>query len=161
MRALSELVRRFSPVKALAKAAHGDDGAVIAFPEGFQTLNSSRRRVAGDDRSIDRANRDAGHPIGQVLGCRKSFINASLVAAKGSSALQDERNLLVVGCRASGHLQFTHMIIAHVCSKTACGDSGKCALARAGGGRDCGQGGWGRISSFELLVVMAESLYPV
>src|SRR4030095_1977357 len=35
------------------------------------------------------------------------------------------------------------------CSKTACGDSGKCALVRAGGGRDCGQGGWGRISSFE------------
>src|ERR1700674_1826430 len=94
------------PTRPLCRAAHHRSGS-------FRQQISLRRSVAGDDRSIDRANRDAGHPIRQVLGCRKSFINASLVAAKGSSALQDERNLLLVGGRGSGHFLFTHKIIAY------------------------------------------------
>src|ERR1700722_1381730 len=81
------------------------------FPERLEALDSRLWCVTRNDRAIDRADGDAGYPVGHVLRCRKRLVNAGLIAAEGPSALQDESDLLVVGLRASGRLLFIHTMI--------------------------------------------------
>jgi hypothetical protein len=73
-------------------------------------IDSLLRRITGDDRSIDRADRNARYPIWHLLRRREHFVHAGLVAAESASALQDESNLLVVGSRARGRILYTHVI---------------------------------------------------
>jgi hypothetical protein len=70
-----------------------------ALPELPQPGNAPFRRVAGNDGGVYRSDGDAGEPIRRVVGGRERLEDAGLVAAEGAAALQDERDLLVVGGR--------------------------------------------------------------
>src|ERR1700724_3750047 len=73
-------------------------------PKGPQTRQAMLRRVAGYDRGIDRADRDPRHPIGQVFRRCQGLVDSCLIAAKRAATLQNEADLLVIGCRAGRRL---------------------------------------------------------
>src|SRR5262245_6274467 len=59
-----------------------------ALPEGAQSVDTILRRIAGNDRRVDRADRNARHPVGGIFGGSERLIDAGLIAAKGPAALQ-------------------------------------------------------------------------
>ena len=59
-------------------------------PEFLQARDAQLLRVAGDDRRIDRADRDAGDPCRIKLMPAKRVIGARLIRPQRAAALQDE-----------------------------------------------------------------------
>ena len=49
-------------------------------------------RVAGDDRSVDGADRDAGDPVGMKSGFGQRLVDACLIGAERAAALQKQGN---------------------------------------------------------------------
>src|ERR1700730_12879874 len=66
-------------------------------PETAQALQTVLRRIANDDRGVNRTNRDPRHPVGQIFRGRQRFVNSRLIAAKRTSALQNQTNFFVIG----------------------------------------------------------------
>ena len=90
------------PVLARTRAERGAPGhrrRGDAVPEFLQPRDAMLRRVAGDDGGVHRPDGDAGDPVRRVFGCRERLIHPGLVAAERAAALQDQRDLLVVGGR--------------------------------------------------------------
>ena len=81
-------------------------------PEAAQTREAVLRRIAGNDRRIDRADRDTGHPIGQIFGGSQRLVYASLVAAECATTLQNESNLLVIRIRPRRWLAISQLHIS-------------------------------------------------
>src|SRR5579863_942328 len=54
------------------------------------------RRIAGKNRRIERADRNAAKPIGKNAGFVEALIDAGLIGTERAPALQNERNALVV-----------------------------------------------------------------
>src|SRR5581483_9535891 len=61
-------------------------------PKLTQSINARLRRVARDDRAVDRSDRNAGHPIRMNAGFRKGLIDAALVCTQGTATLQEQRD---------------------------------------------------------------------
>jgi hypothetical protein len=86
--ALQELGQdAFQPVRAQV----GGD----RLPERGQPLDALLGGVAGDDRAVERADRDPGDPVRVQVRLRQGLIDASLVRAQGTTALEQERDDLV------------------------------------------------------------------
>jgi hypothetical protein len=81
-----------------------------ALPELAQPLDPPLGRVAGDERGIDRADRDAGDPVGGVVHRRERLEHAGLVGAQRAAALQDEDAL--VPARRCARAFFTGRLLA-------------------------------------------------
>ena len=62
-------------------------------PERVQPLEPVRRRVAADQRRVDRADRRADHPVGLDAGLVQRLVDADLVGAERAAALQHEHDL--------------------------------------------------------------------
>ena len=63
-----------------------------ALPEFAQLAEPGCARVAGDDRGVDGAERNPGHPIGLDPVLVQRLVNARLVGAERAASLQDQRN---------------------------------------------------------------------
>src|SRR5262249_38238635 len=65
-----------------------------AFPERPQLVDAGFRRIAGDQGRIDRADRNAGDPVGLKLGFRESLVDPSLISSERAAALEHQGNAL-------------------------------------------------------------------
>jgi hypothetical protein len=61
-------------------------------PEFAQRIDATLRRIAGDDRRIDGANRDSGNPIGMQISFGQGLVNACLIGAERAAAAALRRN---------------------------------------------------------------------
>ena len=95
-RALSKFVRQTRAVDEIGNPYGPYRGRCDRAPEFTQFFNPHFRRIAGDQGGIDRADRDAGHPVRFVVRRGERLVNAGLIASEGAPALQDECNLLRV-----------------------------------------------------------------
>ena len=66
-------------------------------PEFLEPLDARLRLVAGDDRGVDRADRDAGDPFRLEAGMAERLIGAGLIGAERTAALEDQDTLRVCG----------------------------------------------------------------
>ena len=64
--------------------------AADRLPKLSQLGDAFIRRIADNERRIDRANRNAGDPVRQDVRFGEGLINARLKGAKGSTALQHQ-----------------------------------------------------------------------
>ncbi len=116
-----------------------------AIPEVVQPLDPAFRRIAGDQRRIDGADRHAGDPVRREPFLGEAIVDASLIGAQGAAALQhqDAAVVLVEGRRrgrrrlgsslaGGGHLNhlfpaaasFGVLLGHHVGAGDNCGDVG-------------------------------------
>jgi hypothetical protein len=65
-----------------------------ALPEAAQLLDTVFRPVAGDDRPVDGADRDAGDPTGGEAVLAQGLEDARLIGAERAAALQDEDDIV-------------------------------------------------------------------
>src|SRR3984893_2057780 len=77
-------------------------------PKTAQALQAALWRIASDDRSVNRADRNPRHPVGQIFRGRQRLINSRLVAPKGTPALQNQANFFVIGLRTRGRVSISH-----------------------------------------------------
>ncbi|MET3334933.1 hypothetical protein ABIF61_003457 [Bradyrhizobium japonicum] len=63
-------------------------------PEIAEPVNTGLRRVACDDRGVDCADRNAGHPIWMDAGFGERLIDARLVGPQSAAALQQQGNAI-------------------------------------------------------------------
>ena len=63
-------------------------------PEFAEPGDAAARRVAGDDRGIDRADRDAGDPVDLDRGGVQRLVHARLIGSERTAALEHERDLI-------------------------------------------------------------------
>jgi hypothetical protein len=68
--------------------------ATHQLPEAGQLFHPLFRWIAGDDRGVDRADRDAGHPVDLDLQFRQRLNDAGLERAQRAAALQHQRDLV-------------------------------------------------------------------
>ena len=68
-------------------------------PECPELLDAPLGRIAGDHRAVDRADRDASDPIRMQLGLRQRVVDAGLVGAECTTALQQQGNAFERGPR--------------------------------------------------------------
>ena len=59
-------------------------------PKLAEPVNPGVRRIAGDDRGIDRSDRNAGDPVWMDVGFGQGLVDASLVGPQGAAALQQQ-----------------------------------------------------------------------
>ena len=59
-------------------------------PELAEAVHAGLRRIAGDDGGVDRADGDAGDPVGIDLGLGERGVDAGLVGAERAAALQHQ-----------------------------------------------------------------------
>ena len=59
-------------------------------PEFAQPLDAPFRRIAGDQRRVDRADRNARDPVGMQIGLGQRLIDAGLIRAERAAALQQQ-----------------------------------------------------------------------
>src|SRR6266567_1683392 len=67
-----------------------------AVPELAQALEPFLRRVTGDERGVDRADRHAGHPVRGEAVLGHALVDACLVRAERASTLQHENAMVVL-----------------------------------------------------------------
>ena len=60
------------------------------FPEFLETLDPLFARIAGDDRGVDGADRDAGNPFRLEIMVTQCLIGAGLIGAERTAALQNK-----------------------------------------------------------------------
>ena len=71
-----------------------DAGALFdAVPERMQALEPAFRRIAGDQRGVNRADRRADHPVGLDSGFVQGGIHADLISTQRAPALEHEHHL--------------------------------------------------------------------
>src|SRR6185312_14020081 len=70
--------------------------AADRLPEFAQPFHPPLGRVAGDDRRVQRADRDAGQPVRLQAGLVQRLEHAGLVGAECAAALQHQRDGAVV-----------------------------------------------------------------
>ena len=63
-------------------------------PKLSQTVNAVIGSVAGDDSAVDRADRNAGNPVGMNIGFRQRLVDASLICSECAAALQNQGDTL-------------------------------------------------------------------
>src|ERR1700730_1827626 len=68
----------------------GADG----FPERAQSLDPFSRRIAGNQRRVDGPDRNAGHPVRVQIRLSQRLIDARLVSAQSTPALQNQCDAL-------------------------------------------------------------------
>jgi hypothetical protein len=56
-------------------------------PKLAKPVNSGFGRIARNNRSVDRSNRNARNPIRMDVGFGQGLVNASLVGSEGAAAL--------------------------------------------------------------------------
>jgi hypothetical protein len=56
-------------------------------PKFAQRVHPLLRRIAGDDRRVNGADRDPGNPIGMQIGLGQRLINARLISPERAAAL--------------------------------------------------------------------------
>src|SRR5262249_5218005 len=61
-----------------------------ALPELSELVDSQVRRIAGDDCTVDRSDRDPGDPSGMQVGLRQRLIDPGLVSAEGTATLKQQ-----------------------------------------------------------------------
>ena len=81
-RPVEEAVQR----RKVNRHANGN-GRRHRIPEFTQPLHAVSRCIAGDQRCIDRADRYADHPIGNITGFNEAFEYARLVRTHRAAAL--------------------------------------------------------------------------
>ena len=59
-------------------------------PKLAQTVDAVIGRVARDDSTVNRSDRNAGDPVGMDIGFRQGLVDASLVCPERAAALQDQ-----------------------------------------------------------------------
>src|SRR5271156_6214327 len=64
-----------------------------AFPKLAQAVDAPFRRVAGDDRGIDRPDGNSRNPIRMQSGFGQALINPGLIRAESATALEQQGNL--------------------------------------------------------------------
>ena len=80
-----------------------------AVPERTQPLHPPPGRVPGNDRGVDRADRDAGDPVYLDRGGGQRLVDAGLVGAERTPALQHQRHLIGQRqCGAAGGFDIGH-----------------------------------------------------
>ena len=62
-------------------------------PEFLQALDALLALIAGDDRGVDGADRDAGDPFRLEIEVTQGLIGAGLIGAERAAALQDQHRL--------------------------------------------------------------------
>ena len=62
----------------------------MSLPERPELRDPLVRRIAGDDGGVDRADRDAGDPVGIDLGLGERGVDPGLVGAERAAALQHQ-----------------------------------------------------------------------
>ena len=72
--------------------AHGRRGDY--FPEFAQPVDTSFRRIAGDDRGIDCADRNADDPVRMKPSLGQRLINTRLIGAERAAPLQQKRDAI-------------------------------------------------------------------
>jgi hypothetical protein len=87
-------------------------------PEFSQAVNACIGRIAGNDRRVDRADGDAGDPVGVDVGLCQSLVDTSLVCPQRTAALQDkgdtlEREAAFGNCEVRTKLK-VHVVISCV-----------------------------------------------
>src|SRR5580704_2326139 len=65
-----------------------------ALPERTQLVDAYLRRIAGDQRAIDGADRNAGDPIGMKIRLCQCLIDTGLIGAECTTPLEQERDAL-------------------------------------------------------------------
>ncbi len=70
----------------------GRSGQDIASHSPASRVHALVRRVAGDDRGVDCADRDARHPVRMQAMLRERLVGADMVGAERPAALQHQRN---------------------------------------------------------------------
>src|SRR5215217_4584904 len=61
-------------------------------PKLAKPVNAGFGRIARNNRSVDRSNRNAGNPIRMDVGFGQGLVDASLVCPQSAAALQQQRN---------------------------------------------------------------------
>ena len=82
---------------AIAGEGNALEAGGNAPPEGPEPLDAMFRPVAGDDRAIDGADRDAGDPLRLDTMLGKRLVGAGLIGAERPTALQNEDGLVAIG----------------------------------------------------------------
>ena len=59
-------------------------------PEFAQAIDPAFRRIAGDQRRIDGADRDSGDPVRMEVRFRQRLIDAALIGAERAATLQQK-----------------------------------------------------------------------
>ena len=77
---------------SLGKIGKLGSAARDQIPEGVEPFDALFRRVAREDRGIDRADRDAGDPVDLDPARRQPLDHARLIAAQRATALQHQRD---------------------------------------------------------------------
>ena len=65
-----------------------------SLPERTQLVDACFRRIAGNQRPIDRADRDAGDPVGVKIGLAQCLIDPGLIGTERTTPLEEERDAL-------------------------------------------------------------------
>jgi hypothetical protein len=65
-----------------------------ALPERTQFVDARLRRIAGNQRTVDGADRNAGDPVGTKIGLGQCPIDPSLIRTERTTALDEERDAL-------------------------------------------------------------------
>jgi hypothetical protein len=100
------MTRRASPDQLPGVSA----GSATKVPEGPQTLQAARRRVAGDQRGIQGADRGAGQPVGHDARLFERLVDAGLKGAERAAAAQHQREL-AAGARARRDLAYVSQAV--------------------------------------------------
>ena len=95
-RAASPFARSAHPLAPVPTRVGGN-----AFPEGTELVDACFRRVAGNQRPIDGADRDAGDPIGIKTGLGQCLVDPGLIRTERAAALKQERHALEGRTRSS------------------------------------------------------------
>ena len=80
---------------------HGTGDDTIS-QNSLSRVDALVRRVAGDDRGIDGADRDAGDPFGLEIDGAQRLIGAGLIGAERAAALQNQHTLRLRGASLAG-----------------------------------------------------------
>ena len=82
------------------------------FPEGLQLLKAALWRIAGDDRRVDGADGYARNPVGLDTRLVHRLVDAGLIGAQGTAALQNERDAVApIGAPTLGRMTGTRGIV--------------------------------------------------
>ena len=82
-----------APLPTADEGQRGQGGGDL-LPKGAKLPDAVRGRIAGDDRGIDRADRDAGDPVDVDPLVGESLDDAALIGTERAAALQDEDDLI-------------------------------------------------------------------
>src|SRR4029077_1675358 len=118
--------RHGEPCDAIPRATCGDE-----LPELAQLPDPGAGSIAGNERGIHRADRDARDPVRREMGFRQRLVDTRLIRAQSTAALQEQRNAFEgrpgelpvalaggsIGCHMSGHDRDSRFPVPTVCPR--------------------------------------------